>query len=298
MIAILADMATDLTCREGYWDAPERKKAFMDYLVQVFDLDLSLWDKLGFWDDQYRPFSYFHNDVVVSNVCVYSMDMTVQGRRRRVAQLSAVGTLPEYRRRGLSRQLMQTAMDWASDTHDCFFLFADEHAYSFYKACGFRKVTEFKTRLSATGIPARPGINQIDMNEPHDIQLVYGIAEGRAPVSNMLGVCNAKLLMFWCLYGLRENVYHIPDLDILILYKRAGELVTIYDIVGPTVPTFADIYPYIADPGDTAVEFLFMTDKLQISNFEHLPVDGNGTHLHGSFPLESTPFILPFTAQA
>jgi len=68
-IGILADMNTDPTFRENYGDNPGQKKALMDYLVQVFGLDLSLWDELGFWDDHYRPFSYFRNGVVVSNVC-------------------------------------------------------------------------------------------------------------------------------------------------------------------------------------------------------------------------------------
>ncbi len=288
----------DVTFRENYWDSPERKRAFMDYLVRVFNLDLSLWDRLGFWDDRYRPFSYFDHDKVVSNVCVYSMDMTVQGRCCRVAQLSAVGTLPEYRRRGLSRQLIRTAMEWANGTHDFFFLFADEDAFGFYAARDFRKADEYKTRISLSGESPRPGIVKLDMSKSDDIDRVYRIAAGRTPVSDILGVTNAKLFIFWCLYGLRDHVYQIPDLDILVLYKRDRELVTIYDIVGPIMPAFDDIYPYVCDPGDKAVEFLFMTDKLRVRDTEYIKVEGNGTHVHGKFPLESAPFIFPFTSQA
>lgn len=297
-IGILAVIIMDLAFRENYWGSPERKKAFLAYLVQVFGLDLSLWDKLGFWDDRYRPFSYFDDDSVVSNVCVYSMDMAVQGRCCRVAQLSAVGTLPEYRRKGLSRKLIKAAMDWARDTHDFFYLFADEEAYGFYRPFGFRPVEEYKARLAVTGMAARPGIVRLDMSRPENIAEVFRIASRREPVSDMLGVSNAKLLMYWCLYGLREYVYYIRDLDVLVLYKRASRLLTIYDVVGSTMPTFDDIYPYLCDPDVDAVEFLFMTDKLQLTEAEHTKVEGNGTHVHGNFPFEDAPFLFPLTSQA
>ncbi len=288
----------DLTFRENYWNARKLKKAFMDYLVQVFGLDLSLWDKMGFWDQRYRPFSYFNDDSLVSNVCVYSMDMTVQGRRCRVAQLSAVGTLPDYRRKGLSRTLIRAAMDWANDTHEFFFLFADEGAYQFYEDCGFRRVDEYKVRISFSGMTARSGVIKMDMHKPDHIDRVYRIASQREPVSDILGVSNAKLLIYWCLYGLRDYVYYIPELDTLVLCKRTGGLLTVFDIVGSTVPVFADLYPYICDPGDETVEFLFMVDKLNLGNVGYVRIDENGAHVYGRFPLESGKFIFPLTSQA
>jgi len=100
------------------------------------------------------------------------------------------------------------------------------------------------------------------------------------------------------LYGLRDCVYHIPETDVLVLYKRSGRILTIYDIVGPAMPVFADIYPYICDPQDQTVEFFFMTDKLRVTNLDYAIVEGNGAHVHGRFPLERTSFMFPFTSQA
>ena len=270
----------------------------MSFLVQLFDLDLSLWDKMGFWDDRYRPFSYFSDSTVVSNVCVYTMDMTIRGERRRVAQISAVGTVLEFRRRGLSLKLTQIALDWARDNHDFFFLFVDEDAYRFYKECGFRPVEEYKARIPVTGKVAQAGVTTLDMLREDHVEQVYRLASRRAPVSNLLGVSNDKLLMFWCLYTLRDYVHYIPALDILVLFKRENGLVTIFDIVGTAIPAFADLYSYICDPSDKIVEFLFMVDKLSLENVDLIRVEGNGTHLHGSFPLENTQFIFPFTAHA
>ncbi len=288
----------ELSFRENYWDVPELKAEFVRFLHRELGLELSLWDRSGFWDAHYRPFSLFFGDTLVSNVCVYSLEMSVAGRNCRVAQISAVATQPEFRRKGLARQLMQRAMDWARDQHDCFFLFADDDAHAFYKACGFRLTPEYKARISVAGAVARPGAKKLDMQRTDHRELAYRLASHRVPVSDVLGVRNDKLLMFWCLYHLRDHIYHIPDLDALVLFKRDGGLVTVFDIVGTRLPTFADLHPYLGDPQDRAVEFLFMVDKLGLRECDQVEVDGNGTHVCGQFPLEGTRFVFPFTAHA
>jgi len=287
-----------LSYREDYWDSPELKKELIRFIMQIHGLDLTLWDEKGYWDRKYRPFSFFDGNRLVSSVCLYSMDMTIDGKRRLIAQVSAVGTLPEYRRKGLNLELSQKAIEWAGDNHDFFFLFADEEAFPFYKRCGFRQVNEYKAHLTLTGRDARPGAIKLDVSEPDSLDLIYRLASNREPVSGILGVTNEKLFMFWCLYFLKDCIYYIADLDILVLHERKNGLLTIFDIVGKHVPRFSEVYPYICDASDSAVEFMFMTDKLDPGIVEDVLVEGNGTHLLGNFPLENSKFIFPLTAHA
>lgn len=287
-----------LTYREDYWDDRERKTAFLNFMIPLFRLDLSPWDKRGFWDHNYRPFSFFDGPCLVSNVCVYSMDMVVLGRRCRVAQISAVGTRPEYRRRGLSRELTERALAWARDSHEFFFLFADHDAFPFYQSCGFRGVAEYKSRVAVRGQPPSAGAFRLDMTRDDHIQRVHDLAIHRTPVSDLLGVLNDRLFMFWCLCGLHECVYEIPDLGIAVLLRQTNGLLTIFDIVGPNVPTFARLYPYLCNSETRAVELLFMPDKLRVGETELICIDDNGTHLLGSVPFEGNPFLFPFTAHA
>jgi hypothetical protein len=67
--------------RDGYWGDRELKAEFMSFMIPLLGLDLSVWNDRGFWDDRSRPFSFFDGDRLVSNVCVYLMDMVVLGRR-------------------------------------------------------------------------------------------------------------------------------------------------------------------------------------------------------------------------
>lgn len=288
----------DLSYRENYWNSPALKAEFIRFLVRIHGLDLSRWGELGFWDNKYRPFSYFDGNSLVANVCLYSMDMTVRGKRRLGAQISAVGTLPEYRRRGLSTQLTERAMDWARPDHDFFFLFADDDAFPLYKKCGFRPVEEYKPCLSVTGRNARSGAEKMDLQKKEHLEQIYRCASVREPVSDELGVLNRKLFMFWCIYALRDYIHYIAELDLLVLYKRDNGRLTIFDIVGRNIPAFSEVYRYISRESDETVEFLFMVDKLGLERFDPIRVEGNGTHLLGRFPLENSKFIFPYTAHA
>ena len=91
-----------LVFKEDFWHEPALKEQFLDLTTGIHNLNLARWGELGYWDDAYRPFSVFLGDQMISNVCVYSLDMMVAGQARRVAQISAVATRPVFRRQGLN----------------------------------------------------------------------------------------------------------------------------------------------------------------------------------------------------
>lgn len=285
--------------KENYWDNSQHKRSFIKFVTQTHNLDLTFLDTNGFWDENYRPFTFFEGAAVISNVCVYSMELLVRGVPKSVAQISAVGTAPQFRRRGLNRELTQRAMDWAAENHEFFFLFSDEGAaLSFYAACGFRPVSEYKTQISVVGQKQKSNLLQLDVRNQEHLQRMYRFACERTPVSDVLGVFNAKLFMFWCLSHLKDCIYYCADLDVLVLFRRNGSALTLFDIVGRNMPEFSALYPYIAGPDDLSVEFLFMTDKLNLDEAKFVKTDGNRMHLYGEFPLEETEIIFPYTGHA
>ena len=288
----------NLTYREAYWDDSAPKAEFIRFLKSTFNLDLTLWDKAGFWDEKYRPFSFFNGPTLAANVCVYSMIMTVAGRDCRVAQISAVGTRPEYQRQGLGRKLTERALAWARDKHEFFYLFADKDAFPFYAKGGFRRCDEFKARIAVEGQRPLSAPQKLDVGRADHLDRINRMAGERTPVSNELGVRNRRLFMFWCLYYLKDQLYYLPGLDLLIIYERKGDLLVVSDIVGRDVPPFSDIYPYIAAESDRAVEFLFMPDRLSLKSIDWIKTTESGLHLLGDCPVEGRPFIFPLTSHA
>lgn len=91
--------------RSDYFDDPDAKASFERYAIAVFGLDFTRWKERGLWDDQYKPFSAFVDGECVASICVYPSDMKVDGKKKLGAQLLTVGTLPDYRKIGIQREI-------------------------------------------------------------------------------------------------------------------------------------------------------------------------------------------------
>ena len=166
-----------LSLETRYWDDLAARTAFKEFLIIIHGLDLSEWESAGYWDYDYTPFSFFDGEKVVSNVCVYSLNAVIDGEASRVAQISGVGTLPEWRRRGLNRQLTEHALEWACDTHQAVFLFADADAVHFYTTGGFTPIDEFVEFVDVMPVTSKDGSVKLDPGIKEHRNRIYKFAE-------------------------------------------------------------------------------------------------------------------------
>ena len=287
---------SDLEFRALYWDDPQAKQAFKDFILKIHGLDFTEWDEGGFWDPAYTPFSYFLGDQMVASVCIYLLEARIEGHATRLVQISGVGTLEEWRRKGLSRDLTRRGLEWAQGKYSGLFLFADDAAIPYYRRTGFQEFNEFVESLEVTAPERISGLKRLDPGLATDLSKIYTLASKHDPISDILSVDNPKLVMFHALYTLRDCVYEIPDLGCILFFRRQTNTVTIYDILAEKLPNFADLYPYLAETADRRIEFRFFTDKLGLEQTVKLPLLGDNPFTVGRFPL--TEVVIPFTARA
>jgi len=286
----------NLTLKTDYWGDPRAKNAFKKFMVEIFGLDLGRWEAAGCWDPAYRPFSFFHRNRVVANVCVYLLEAVIEGRRARLAQISSVGTLPEWRRRGLNRELTGRALDWAQGRQEGVFLFADTGAIPFYRRCGFQPVEEYLETLAVEPTGRRLGAVKLDPAKRRDREKIFTAAGQRTPLSRRFSVMSAHLVMFHALYGLKDDLYEIPDLDCLAFCRRQKDCLNLFDIIGQRIPPFEELYPYLTDGSDRRVDFHFFTDRLDAGRTTARPLRGNHPLVRGSFPIRKP--VFPYTSRA
>ena len=294
---------SDLTMRDGYWHDGQAKAAFCRLVRDTFGLDFSAWDTAGYWDERYHPFTLFDRDgEAVSSVCLYAMDLVVDGRRQLAGQLSAVATRPAWRRRGLAQRLAQEALQWsARQGHGFQYLFSDDEARPLYRRLGFVAVEEQVTAIDLVGRDPVPGARRLDPAHAVDLALLHRLACERVPVSEKLGVLNDRLVMFYALGPLRDAPWYIEPLDVVVLGSRNAGVLTILDVIGRRIPTLAELYPFIADRLDVRIVVRFEPDKLgdlpALGRVGVQPLTGNNLHVRGDFPLRR-PVVFPLTAQA
>ena len=286
----------DYELRSEYWKDPRAKAAFKDFILKIHGLDFSTWDQAGFWDEAYPPFSYFMDDELVANVCVYLLDAIIDGRQTKLAQISGVGTYIDHRRKGLSRRLTEIGLEWAKEKHEGVFLFADTDAITYYEKTGFQPIEEYLEVTRATPTPMRKGAVRLDPDNHDHLAKIHNYAKNRVPVSDHFSVGSEKLTMFHVLYTMRNVIYEIPKLNCLVFCKRSVDRLSVFDVVGERIPNWNEIYPFIADPCDENVEFHFYTDKLNVEGAALKTLGGNLPFIKGAFLVEKP--VFPFTCRA
>jgi len=198
----------------------------------------------------------------------------------------------------MSRQLTERALEWASPTHDGFFLFSTDGALPYYATCGFRPVRESGATLATVCPEPRSGLRRLDPEDDRDIERLYRLACERTPVSNVLGVLHPKLLMFHFLYTLRDHAFEIPDLDVAVFFKVDDGCLTLYDVVGRDIPPFSELHPYLAGHAHHEVRFHFVPDRMEIEPTGQWSPEGNNTHVLPPFRLPGPDGIVPHVAHA
>ena len=285
------------TFRTAYWHDLPARKAIKAFIRDIHGVDFDAWDS-GYWDDDYRPYSYFEDGGVAASLCIYSMPAIVNGQPTRVAQVSGVGTAPQHRLKGLNRQLHEKALAEALPRHRFAFLYADDEAVPFYRKLGFRPLS-----LQAVVVPLPadagppPPMEKLDLRRPAVRDRLYRLAVERAPISHVFSTHNPKLVMYHLLYRLHDFAWQVPALDAVVLMKADAARSVVYDILARELPRFDALAPILAASGAREAELRFSPDRLDAPGGRLRSLEGANLHVMGDFPLGPQP-VIPYTSQA
>lgn len=267
-------------------------QSYFDFTQQVFGFDLALWRDAGYWDSKYIPHSLIYNNRVIANISAALMQMQIQGKEVSAVQFGSVGVLPEYRGQGLARILTEKVLAEYSQV-PVKLLFADEDALGFYRKVGFRPVNEIAPYLDV----ARPVMHLEPVKLTTDSPELHHLLASELQHSSILDARgNNSFYWFHLMYSFRDNIYYIPEKDVIFVARYNGDTVSIYDIVAAEPVTFAEIQDYILTAETTRVKFFFTPDWLGV-DYAGTPETNNNLHVLGDFPEEIGNFRFPIMAQ-
>lgn len=288
-----------LVRRSAYWHDRDAKHAFIAFLRQIHGLDLTAWDESGAWDERYEPHTLFDGPQPVASLCVYSMPAVILGQHCRVAQISGVGTLPAWRRLGLNRRLHESVLPQVLQTHRFVFLFADDEALPFYRACGFVPMANAVQRLVLpTAGPACRPTRRLNMALAADRQRLEELARNSAPLSNRVAIRAPKLVLFHALYGRRDEVHELPELGAIVLMRRNAERTVVHDILARELPPLEAWLPYLRPGQGREIEFRLAIDRLAPPPLQLQARQDDHLHVMGAPEGLAPPWLMPATAYA
>jgi GNAT superfamily N-acetyltransferase len=281
-------------------DNPVHRSLFYDFICRVYPgLDFRTWHDKGFWPDEYIPHSIVDNNLIVANVSITKMKLLIDGKPADGIQIGTVGTIPEYRGRGLSGYLMNHVLERYKDMTELIFLFANEDVIDFYPQFGFIKYNEV-IYISESAIPkSNYSARKLNINLPSDLEIVTDLLRDRLILTRFFGARDYVPITMWHIINIfPDKLHYLEDDNIIFITSEEKERTHIWDIIFKKPFDFSSAVSRVKK-SDTIkfIYYYFSPDQL---NYKYDTVQScldSPLFVRGSFPIGDRFFKFPVTAQ-
>ncbi|MDQ0228973.1 GNAT family N-acetyltransferase [Metabacillus malikii] len=277
------------------------KNSFFQLAHTTFGIRFSNWSERGFWGEEYIPYCFLSNEQVIANVSVNLLDLIIDGKQKRAVQIGTVMTHPEYRSRGLSKQLMNKVMNDYEHTVDFFYLFANKSVLDFYPKFGFNRIEEYQYYLDYyPTLGKRSNLRKLDMSNKRDLFFVYHLARKRIPVANRFATARSHgILMFYCLEVFRDDIYFHEGEEAVVIFQIEEDCLDVFDVVSTKQVNLHKILDDITGNTQTEVVFHFTPDERGLSLLRRPNREGDSLFVKSVSGCDFPKYIShPITAKA
>ncbi len=272
--------------RQDYFGDPAAWSALVALLHDTFDIDVGIQDRFGGPDPTSMPFGYFDaNGTCIANFSAFSMPVMVEGRPVKAAGFQSGAVRPQWRGRGLYRDLMNRAFSWCdAQGFELGLLLTDKPAL--YAPYGFRVVPQHKFVGSPPPIQPRTLSRRLSLENADDIDLLKNLLLNRVPVSDRFAVLRQmEMFLLNSIFDGDIRLDYLEAFDAVAAWNEDGRTVELLDIAGRTIPSLGNILAALGVTPDR-VEVCFPPDKLGWQGMPEVHASGTSLMIRG-LPAES-----------
>lgn len=274
------------------------RNGFFDFSQGVFGISFKEWYEYGFWNDKYICYSLVDNRKMISNISISKIKVFIDGSLKNAIQLATVGTLKDYRGKGLSRCLMERVLAEYEDRCDLFFLSANNSVIDFYPKFGFRRIIEYKYTARKPVIRNKGTARKMNLKDKDDLTIILNRSQGNIPLSNIFDISDYTHILMWYLVNFyKECIWYIEDKGIVVICKVLDRTLHVFDILSKDNFQFFDILVYLTTEEFELIRFHFTPDKMGIEVNSEPIMDDDPFFVQGSFSLKGKEFKVPQLAQ-
>jgi len=254
----MSDCGKEYVFIKDYKHQDMYRKSFADLGKRIFDIDFEEFYQKGFWGDDYICYSYVHENVVISNVSLSTMELIIEGEHVRAIQIGTVMTDPLFRRKGLAYQLMTKIFEDYDPTCTLYFLAADEEAIPLYEKCGFIANPENKYIIE---VSKTQRLNHELTPCQLTVEELLHLKRQAQPLSTILSaVKDEHVLLFYYMMGFKESIYRLTD-ELYVIYEREDSCLNLYTILSTKPFDLQEIIESIVFEGIDKVICHFTPDQ-------------------------------------
>lgn len=247
----------DLKFISNYKHDKTLRQSFNQLASLTFGIDFERWYSLNLWKGEYRCYSFAHNNQVVSNVSASRLDLLINNSHCTAVQIGTVMTHPDYRKKGLAKKLLNTVIEEYKNKSDIIYLFPEDDAMDLYNKFGFTPANDYIFSIDADFSPEVSDSRCLSITDSNDLKLIKSLNSKRV-LSGIFDTIESNILIWYCTYAFRDYIHYFPDRDIIIIYKREGENLHIFDIISCSETALSDLLPAISAK-ETKKAFFYFT---------------------------------------
>lgn len=275
------------------------RQSFFECTETVFPgVNFRDWYARGYWKNEYTPYAVVENDRVVAVVAATTMKLIINGKPARGVQIGTVGTLPEYRGRGLSRLLMEYVLDKYKALADIFFLYADDDVFDFYRKFGFTSYDELVFKAESNIPQADYGARSLDIGLESDMALVQSLLNNRKPLTTIFGATDYDFITWWHVLNMYpDSLLYVEDINAVFIVTEKNECLHVWEVIHCAPIDMSSALPKVMKHGTPrSIRYYFPPDQLPFE-YDDTEIDVNSPiFVRGSFPIGKNRFKFPTTA--
>lgn len=233
------------------------RESFSRLAKETFGIDFVKWYDAGGWNSHYIPYSFSHDNRIIANVSVNTMQLMISGEVHKAIQIGTVMTEESHRGQGLASRLMEKVLEDFDEEYSIYFLAADEKAVPLYKRYGFSPIKTERFILDTSSYRKR---EKPLIPEKISIENLLDYKRASLPLSSKLSaVGDEHILVFYYVHGFDHFIYKLPD-NILVLFEVGGNELHLYDVFSKKEYDLIEIIEKILPEDTEKVIFHFTPD--------------------------------------
>ncbi|KGX83711.1 GNAT family N-acetyltransferase [Pontibacillus marinus] len=284
----------------NYGENQSRREQLYPLFDTVFNIPVEAFRDFhskGFWDESYRPFTYFEEEKAVANVSLFHMEFLINGEKLGATGIQSVITHPDYRGKGLMKSLFREALAFIDQQGGPAFLMTSSP--ELYTPFGFESLEEYYFVRSYGHKPgSATQLQKVDIFNEEELATFRSMWEKRAPLSKEFMPLRYQSSFFLNMYNpnLHELLYYCDSLDAYLVYDIEDGTLELFDIIADQIPDLEDICRAIPEPFEN-IALYFNPDQFE-EGFEAVKYETvDHFMVRGAFDLEELKIKLPITAE-
>lgn len=290
-----------LIFRKNYLENDEYRKSFCNLAKETFKVNYDVWYKLGFWgrDSRYINYSFFNKENIVANISVNEFILMINGEVKKAVQIGTVMTVKEYRKKGLSRKLMDRIFEDYDGKCDFYYLFANETVTNFYPKFGFVRTPQKCCEIDAKDIKKKERRLE-KLNTLNQEDFINDFIKTRVPISKSLSAVKDEWpLKTYCYRMFNNNLYYLGDEECIVVLDRDTEgICNIHDVLSKKEFNFDTILEKVVEDSDHKIKLGFIPN-LQRYKFKIGEIDPaeDALFIKGIEKRDKYQWLFPITSQ-